>query len=69
MNRSPWRTRRPSPSASQVARSADFMSLGGQVVEQIVASEEGVVALVRRLPRVAVGDKVFMLTTRVVGPD
>jgi predicted deacylase len=47
----------------------EIRSLGGQVVEQIVASEEGVVALVRRLPRVAAGDKVFMLTTRVVGPD
>jgi predicted deacylase len=47
----------------------EIVSHDGQVIERIVASEEGVVALVRRLPRVAAGDKVFMLTTRVAGPD
>lgn len=47
----------------------EIISHDGQVRERIVASEASVVALVRRLPRVAAGEKVFMLTTRVAAPE
>jgi predicted deacylase len=43
----------------------EIVGYDGRVVERVVAPSGGVVAMVRRVPRVVAGDGLYLLTTRV----
>lgn len=43
----------------------EIVAYDGRVRERIVAEEAGVVAMVRRIPRVAAGDGLYLLTSRL----
>jgi predicted deacylase len=45
----------------------EIVDYDGHVLAQIAAPEDGVVAMARRLPRVAAGDGLYLLTQRVTG--